>query len=104
MQAAVEFLADPPLDPLHKAGYGLLFRGAVAITPVRIRRILGMNDGRRGHLAGRMATASLRWAMGSSPSWHLALVRTGCAVPPGLFRQPLPATSGSDVSSERGGH
>ena len=33
---------------------------------------------------------SLRWALGSSPSWHLALVRAGAPVPDGLFRQPLP--------------
>jgi hypothetical protein len=32
---------------------------------------------------------SLRWTLGSSPSWHLALVRAGAPVPPGLFRQPL---------------
>lgn len=104
MQAAVEFLSDPPLGPLHKAGYSLLFRGAVAITPVRIRRILGMRDVPGGHLAGRVATASLRWAMGSSPSWRLALVRAGCPVPPGLFRQPLPAASGSDGPSQRVGY
>ena len=28
---------------------------------------------------------------GSSPSWHVALVRTGAPVSEGLFRQPLPA-------------
>ena len=102
MRAAVEFLADPPLDPLHKAGYSLLFRGAVAITPARIRRILGVRGVLGDGLAGRVAVASLRWAMGSSPSWQLALIRTGSPVPPGLFRQPLPATSGSDRPPRRG--
>lgn len=98
MRSTVEFLADPPLDPLHKAGYGLLFRGAVAITPEPIRRILGVTDVPWGRLAGRVAVASLRWAMGSSPSWNLALIRTGCAVPTGLFRQPLPVPSPTDGS------
>ena len=94
MRAAVEFLGDPPLDPVQKAGYRLLFMGAVAITPMRIRRILGVRGTPGGGLAGRVAIASLRWAMGSSPSWQLALIRTGCPVPPGLFRQPLPVRSG----------
>ena len=101
MQAAVEFLADPPLGPVHKAGYSLLFRGAVAITPERIRRILGVRDVPCGGLAGRVAVASLRWAMGSSPSWNLALIRTGCPVPAGLFRQPLPVAPGTDGSPRR---
>ena len=102
MRAAVEFLADPPLDPLHKAGYRLLFRGAVAITPGRIRRILGKRDMPGGGLAGRLAVASLRRVMGSSPSWQLALIRTGSPVPAGLFRQPLPATSGAARFPARG--
>ena len=102
MRAAVEFLSDPPLEPLHKAGYSLLFRGAVAITPVRIRRILGMSDVPWGGAAGRVTVGSLRWVMGSSPSWKLALMRTGCPVPAGLFRQPLPSTSASLRSQSRG--
>ena len=101
MRAAVDFLADPPLGPLQRAGYGLLFRGAVAITPRRIRRILGVSDVPGGRLAGRAATSSLRWAMGSSPSWRLALIRTGCPVPTGMFRQPLPPRSGTGRSPSR---
>jgi hypothetical protein len=38
---------------------------------------------------GTTALTALRWALESSPSWHLALVRAGASVPPGLFRQPL---------------
>lgn len=95
MRAAVDFLADPPLAPLHRAGYRLLFRGAVAITPVRIRRILGVSDVLGGGMAGGLATSCLRWAMGSSPSWQLALIRTGCPVPAGMFRHQLPPRSGT---------
>ena len=39
---------------------------------------------------GAVAVDALRWALGSSPSWHIALVRSGAPVPDGLFRQPLP--------------
>ena len=38
----------------------------------------------------RSVVGGLRWTLGSSPSWHLALVRAGAPVPSGLFRQPLP--------------
>ena len=43
-----------------------------------------------GRAVGAVAVRSLRWALGSSPSWHLALVRAGAPVPDGLFRQALP--------------
>ena len=95
MQSAVEFLADPPLDPVHKVGYRLLYNGAVAIIPRRIRRILGLKAVPATGLACRRAVGFLRWAMGYSPSWHLALIRTGSPVPPGLFIQPLPPGSGA---------
>ena len=99
MRSAVEFLADPPLDPVQKVGYRLLYAGAVAITPLRIRRILGVRAVPGSRRAGRAAVAFLRWALGSSPSWHLALIRTGCPIPTDLFRQPLPIEIGRDWSS-----
>jgi hypothetical protein len=40
---------------------------------------------------GRIVTTMLRWSLGSSPSWRLALVRVGAPEPSGvIFRQPLP--------------
>ncbi|NIR38145.1 MAG: hypothetical protein GWN79_13930 [Actinobacteria bacterium] len=35
----------------------------------------------------------LRWSLGSSPTWNLALVRVGAPIPDGLFHQPLPTES-----------
>ena len=103
MQSAVEFLADPPLDPLQRMGYRLLYMGAVAITPLRIRRILGVRAVPGARLFGRAAVTFLRWALGSSPSWHLALIRTGCPIPADLFRQPLPVRPGSEHSRSGAG-
>ena len=42
------------------------------------------------HRIGSVAVDALRWALGSSPSWHISLVRAGAPIPDGLFRQPLP--------------
>lgn len=94
MLSAVEFLRDPPLDRLHRVGYHLLYAGAVAIVPVRIRRILGMTEVPGARTACLAAVNFLRWSMGSSPSWRLALIRTGNPVPSGLFRPPLPQHPG----------
>ena len=90
---AVEFLRDPPLPAAVKIGYRMLFKAAVATLPVGIADIVGLGPPTGKSALGRASVASLRWALGSSPSWHLALVRTGAPVPPGRFRQPLPPES-----------
>ena len=94
---AIRFLRRPPLPPGVRAAYGLLFRAAVATLPPRIRVITGVRsrpgDGRACHAA----MTALRWALGSSPDWQLALARTGAAPPAGVtFRQPWPAAPGLD--------
>ena len=94
MRSTVEFLEDPPLAPFQKIGYRLLYAGAVAIVPVRIRHILGLRRVPGARTACLAAITFLRWAMGSSPSWRLALIRTGNPVPSGLFLPPLPQNVG----------
>jgi hypothetical protein len=38
---------------------------------------------------GRVTVKALRWALGASADWDLALLRTGATPPPGVrFRQP----------------
>lgn len=90
MWEAVDFLADPPLDPGLKLGYKTLFEAAVATVPTRVRSILGLTKVPGAISVGRVAVAGLRWALGYSPSWQLALVRTGAPIPEGKFKQPLP--------------
>ena len=46
-------------------------------------------QGCAGHIRSA-AVNGLRWALGSSPWWHLALVRSWVPAAPGLFKQPLP--------------
>ncbi len=101
MRNALAFLADPPLDPAQKIGYGFLYRAAVAVTPPRVRRVLGVREVRGARSTGRAAVSLLRWALGSSPSWNLALIRTGSPVPDGVFRQPLPVELPPDWSHGR---
>ena len=90
MTEAVGFLSDPPLSPGQRAGYRLMLAGAVATLDDRIRTVLGLRHRRGGVAACQLVVRALRWGLGSSPSWHLALVRTGAPVPSGRFRQPLP--------------
>lgn len=84
---AIEFLTDPPLTPPVKLGYRTLLEAAVETIPERLRTIVGVEA--NGAPIGRRAVPALRWALGSSPAWHVSLIRAGAPVPPGLFRQPL---------------
>ena len=88
---AVEFLRHPPLPFAVQLGYRPLFRAAVATLPLSISGVIGLAPSAFSAHIGSAAVNGLRWALGSSPSWHLALVRAGAPVPSGLFRQPLPA-------------
>ena len=88
---ALRFLHDPPLPIGVKLGYRPLFNAAVPTMQPPVRHLLGLHPRRGSERVGRETVRALRWALGSSPSWHLALVRSGAPVPPGLFRQPLPA-------------
>lgn len=92
MTEAVEFLAAPPLPGWGlRLGYTVIHAAAIATLPLRLRSVLGVSARPGAAAAGKRLAASLRWALGASPSWHLALVRVGAEVPSGLFRQPLPA-------------
>jgi uncharacterized protein (DUF2236 family) len=87
---ALRFLQSPPLPISVKPGYRLLFNAAVPTIQPAVRTLIGLKPAPGSERAGRATVRALRWALGSSPSWHLALVRSGAPVPPGLFRQPLP--------------
>ena len=90
MSEAIEFLRSPPLPLPMGIGYRVLFWAAVATLPRRLRSILGVRKVPGAITLGQLPTRSLRWSMGSSPSWHLALTRVDADVPQGLFRQPPP--------------
>lgn len=87
LKHAVDFLTDPPLSPGQKAGYRLLSVAAISTIPERIRTILGVERSIVGSTAGSAALGFLRWALGSSPSWHVALMRVGTPIPEGMFTQ-----------------
>jgi uncharacterized protein (DUF2236 family) len=87
---ATSFLRDPPLPLGVKLGYRPLSDAAVSTIPPRITDILDLRSSRARSRMGGAVVRGLRWTLGSSPSWHLALVRVGAPVPRGLFRQPLP--------------
>ena len=90
MRDAVDFLEDPPLDRSIKPAYHVLHNAAAATLPIRLRVILDLKPPPLSIQAGKAAVNALRWALSYSPSWEVALVRSGAPVPPGRFRQPLP--------------
>jgi hypothetical protein len=90
MRDAVEFLIDPPLADDLKLGYKLIMEAAVATIPRRLRDILEVTKTPGAIVAGKAVAGGLRWALGASPSWQLALIRMGRPLPAGLFKQPLP--------------
>jgi uncharacterized protein (DUF2236 family) len=87
MTDVVDFLSDPPMRPALKIGYAALLEAAVTIVPDRLREVLGLRRKPGAELMGRAAVGSLRWALGYSPSWALALERTGAEIPEEMFRQ-----------------
>ncbi len=84
---AIDFLTSPPLSLPVKLGYRALLSAAVETIPPRIRSIIGVEAD--GDVIGHRAVRALRWALGSSPAWHISLIRTGSPIPPGRFRQPI---------------
>ena len=88
---AITFLRHPPLPPAILPAYQVLLRAAVATLPSRIQEITGLPSRPGDLMAGRAAVTALRWALGSSPDWQLALARTRAIPPPrARFRRPLP--------------
>lgn len=96
MEDAIRFLRKPPLPLGVDAGYRVLFHAAAATLPERISAMLGVRSYPGAIGAGRGMINALRWSMGSSPSWWLALERVGADLPEGVrFRRP-PAAEGAD--------
>ena len=89
MEEVVDFLTHPPLPPAIRVGYSALWEAAIAIVPSRVRMVLGVTPRPGAEAIGQVAVASLRWALGYSPSWALALRRTGMDIPDGLFRRRI---------------
>ena len=99
---AIDFLHSPPLGGSIRLGHRIIHQGAVATIPPRLRRILGLRRIPGAILLTRALTGFLRWALGMSPSWKLALIRSGAPVPEGVFLQPPPPESLQDWSEADG--
>ena len=87
--AAVKFLRKPPLKRPQRAGYELLLQGAVATIPQSLRELIGVKPAPAADATGATMVKALRWALGPSPVWKLALERSGADVPEGVFKREL---------------
>jgi uncharacterized protein (DUF2236 family) len=90
MREAVAFLREPPLDPAVRFAYRVLASAAVPTIPPRIRRALGLRPRPGARYVGRGAMTAMRWALGASPRWRIALERTGAPIPEHRFKQKRP--------------
>ena len=86
---AIDFLRNPPLAMPVRVGYRLLFHAAVTTIPDEVNAQLGLEQRRLASRIGASSVAAMRWSLGASPDWQLALTRCGAPIPPGTFRQPL---------------
>jgi uncharacterized protein (DUF2236 family) len=83
MRDEVAFVRSPPLPLKVKIPYRILYLAAAATIPETIRRVLGVRRVPGAIAVGRWLTGFLRWALGYSPSWYLALRRVDAPLPPG---------------------
>jgi uncharacterized protein (DUF2236 family) len=90
MREAVAFLRRPPLDPPVLFAYRLLASAAVATAPPRILAALALKPRPGARLVGIGSMQAMRWALGNSPRWRVALERTGAPIPEHLFKQKRP--------------
>lgn len=90
MREAVAFLREPPLDPAVAFAYRVLASSAVVTIPPRIRRVLALKPRPGAHGVGRGAMLAMRWALGASPRWRVALERSGAPIPEHRFKQKRP--------------
>jgi uncharacterized protein (DUF2236 family) len=91
MEQTVAFLRNPPLPSTVIPAYDLLFQAAAATVPSRIAQILGVKRYVWARPTGDALTRALRWSLGASPSWWLALERTGSRPPSDVaFLRPPP--------------
>jgi uncharacterized protein (DUF2236 family) len=104
MSETRRFLSNPPLDPVQRIGYQALYRGALPTIPDRVLELLDLEPTVVDGPLGRRFVSFLRWALGSSPSWHVSLVRVGAEIPEGLFRQPLPVDDVTSIGTPRQRH
>ena len=98
MESTVQFLRRPPLPLGVGMGYRVLLHAAVATISPNLRDLLGIKPHFGAITSGRMTIRALQWSMGSSPSWWIALQRTGTAMPDGVvFRQAPPAAGAVEL-------
>jgi hypothetical protein len=70
--------------------YRLMAGAAVATLPDRLREVLDVRTRRGAVPVGRASMRSLRWMLGYSPRWRVALLRAGAPIPEDRFKQKMP--------------
>lgn len=102
MKDTLAFLTNPPLPLAARAGYRVLLNGAAATIPAPVAETLEIKPPKGSIAIARKLLSVMRWSMGSSPSWWLALERTHSDHPVGVhFRRPPPAIDAAERFATR---
>lgn len=92
MVETVNFLRFPnQLSPTVRVGYTALLDAAAATIPSNLRKLLGAYAIPGGQARGKQVIRFLRWSLGASPAWQLALHRCDAPEPHQDFRDRMPA-------------
>ncbi|MEC9395239.1 MAG: oxygenase MpaB family protein [Actinomycetota bacterium] len=90
---ALRFLSGPPLDPMVRMAYRIIYDAAAATVPFEVRDVLGLEVPRGAVVRGRLLVRGLRVALGASPAWAAALERCSEDRPAGVRFRNAPGTS-----------
>jgi uncharacterized protein (DUF2236 family) len=86
----LRFLERPPLDLGPRLGYYLLADAAVSTLPPRLRDMIDITRKPAPLAVSRKAVDTLRWLLGPSPHWRMAMLRTNTPFDESMFKQKLP--------------
>lgn len=90
LDEALAFLRRPPLDPGPMVGYFLLAEAAMATLPPRLREIAGVTRRPAPLILSQAGVNALRWLLGPSAHWRMALLRTKTPFEESTFKQKKP--------------
>ena len=90
LEEILRFLEKPPLQFGPRLGYHLLADAAVTTLPPRLLNMVHISRRPVPRAVSQMAVDTLRWLLGPSPHWRMAMLRTNTPFDETMFKQKVP--------------